>query len=156
MSVTVHSRVVESDELYPRNIHNVESRHYCGPVSHTSGTWLTLLSETDLAKLTPWVFEHLSSAGSDCTGLWPSDRPQFRDFFDYLQDFHDDMDDPSYCGMPRALNVTNTISILRKHWAVPKRQGFESRIRLQGFLVKILLGTIYYLLADTLKDAYEL
>ncbi|KAE8334235.1 hypothetical protein BDV24DRAFT_146198 [Aspergillus arachidicola] len=122
MSVTVHSLIVDPDDLIPRGEHDEGS---------------------DLGQLTPWVFEHAHIADSDCTEFWPYERQDFRDFFWRLNSYYAELNEASEKHITRALKETETIILPMKNWKVPRREYFANLMRSQGMLLRVLVETVY-------------
>lgn len=144
MSVTVHSVVVNSDVLVPMadQIKGEERVPLFKQI-----LLLTDIIETEMEMLTPWVFEHFDVADSDCTHIWPRERGDFRDFFWYLNSYYSELNESNEKekDIASAMNESETITLPRRNWTVPRRADFTNLMGSQGTMLRILMETIYNL-----------
>ncbi|KAH8434850.1 uncharacterized protein LDX57_012481 [Aspergillus melleus] len=129
MSVTVHSEVIDLDEMIPRMI-SVECE------------------DKDVERLIPWVFSEFSKVNDHepWTARWPTKHTMFRSFFyrlrQYMNEFHG-WTDRHY---PGVIQTTETITLPKMYWKAPTRELFSNHMWLQGRALNLLMETTYSVL----------
>ncbi|KAB8069209.1 hypothetical protein BDV29DRAFT_198857 [Aspergillus leporis] len=99
---------------------------------------------------------HTCIAESNCTELWPKERAEFRDFFYLLNSCYAGFNRASDIDLSHALRATETVTLPRKDWKVPKRVYSTNSLGLQAMMLRVLVQTTYLSLADTVDQAPQL
>ncbi|KJK65249.1 hypothetical protein P875_00010470 [Aspergillus parasiticus SU-1] len=133
MSATIHSSIVDLDELIPRP-ENMDRE------------------DKDVEQLTPWIFRQSDIAKGNCTHDWPKQDDAFRRLFHLLNSYHVHIGHPRMAdgcdsrntGIARALKASEAITLPRKNWKVSEREHHRTFIMSQAVMLDALMMDVYH------------
>ncbi|KAE8154073.1 hypothetical protein BDV25DRAFT_167785 [Aspergillus avenaceus] len=136
MSATVYAEVVAIDGVIPRVVD-------------------ASCEENDIERLLPWVYKHHAVAEGNCIRRWPMEEYLFRNFFFDWNSYRTGLYESSV-SMSSFLKASETVTLPRKNWKVPSREGSVNLLQWQGRMLQTLIQAVYFELDELEMQTPEL
>lgn len=160
---TIHTRIVEIDEIIPRpNLASEAQREGIFPgfflLLHVPGA-NTHVTDDDVQRLIPWPFLTMDALEETSNGRWPDDKEKFRGFFIdfeahlmHLEDLKIS-DGLEYVdgGIVNAPMEKITVILPKKSWHVPETRKESMGTNTQSAMLCDLFHNIYGRIKDSLE-----